>query len=703
MAASGFADLEIGLYRRDADSYTVELRYTRPDDAADIRLSTDNPALASFDIAALLEVQQDPEAYGKALSAMLFAEPAVLAAFAEARATTAAQDSVLRLRLFLDPAAPDLQAIRWETLRDPKDGTPLLMSERLLFSRFLSSSDWGPVRLRPQSELKALVLVSNPANLTSKFRLSAVDVPGELARARAGLGEKITVVELVSAATTRASLDAMIDRLRDGCDILYIVAHGALTPKGKPVIFLEDADGQTAPVDGADLVTRISELRERPRLIVLASCESAGDGAPSTADGGPLTALGPRLARAGIPAVLAMQGRVAMKTIERFMPVFFNELRKDGQIDRAVAVARGTVRDAVDHWMPVLYMRLRNGQIWYVPSFSGDTNLEKWPALIGNIHDGLCTPILGPQLNESLLGSPRQAAEALAEKYRFPMSPDQRDELPQVAQFLTVNQDAQLPRRELNTYMRDELIRRFGDQLPATKPDAPLEEVFAAVGKLRREQNPTDAYQVLAKLPFKIYITAGTDNLLVEALRAAGKDPKVEICRWNERLMRFPSVLDNPNYSPSPAQPLIFYLFGLTKVPDSLVLTEDDYFDYLIGVTRNKKWIPPVVSDAIADSGMLFLGFRLEDWSFRVLFRSVISPEGRQRRSRYANIAGQILPEEGLFLDPERARRYLETYSRGSEISVYWGSVDDFVQELSRKWDESGPAPVAAADDTPFF
>jgi hypothetical protein len=100
---------------------------------------------------------------------------------------------------------------------------------------------------------------------------------------------------------------------------------------------------------------------------------------------------------------------------------------------------------------------------------------------------------------------------------------------------------------------------------------------------------------------------------------------------------------------------------------------------------------------------MLLLGFRMEDWSFRVLFRSVISPDGSKRRSQYANIAGQILPEEGLFLDPERARRYLESYSRGAEISVFWGSVDDFMQELNKKWEESGPAAAPPADDTPFF
>lgn len=697
------ADLEIGLYRRDAESFTVELRYTRPDDAADIRLSTERPALASFDSAALLELQLDPEAYGKALSAMLFADPAVLAAFAEARAATAAQEGVLRVRLFLDPAAPELQALRWETLRDPRDGAPLLTSERLLFSRFLSSSDWGPITLRPQSELKALVVVANPANLTSKFRLQPVDVPGELARARAGMSERIAVRELASQGETRASLNALIATLREGYDILYIVGHGALLPNGKPVLFLEDDQGETAPTDGVDLVTRISELQARPRLIVLASCQSAGDGEAVSADGGPLMALGPRLARAGIPAVLAMQGQVAMKTVERFMPVFFKELLRDGQIDRAMAAARGSVRDAEDHWMPVLYMRLRSGKIWYVPSFSGDSSLEQWPALVGNIAEGLCTPILGPQLNEGLIGTQREIAAALAEKYRFPLGPNQRDQLPQVAQFLTVNQDAQLPRRELNGHMRTELLRRFGERMPELKPDAPLEEVFAAVGKLRREQQPTDIYAVLARLPFKIYVTASTDNLLVEALRAAGKTPKVEICRWNERLLRFPSVFDDPKYEPSPEHPLVFFLFGLTKVPDSLVLTEDDHFDYLIGVTQNRALLPPVVSDALADSGLLFLGFRLEDWAFRVLFRSVMSPGGRQRRKDYASIAGQILPEEGLFLDPERAQRYLEKYSGDARISVYWGSVEDFTQELSKKWDEAAPAPVAAADENPFF
>jgi hypothetical protein len=59
-----------------------------------------------------------------------------------------------------------------------------------------------------------------------------------------------------------------------------------------------------------------------------------------------------------------------MKTSEAFMPIFFEELQRDGQIDRAVNVARGTVRERHDWWMPVLFLRLKNGRLWYEPEGS---------------------------------------------------------------------------------------------------------------------------------------------------------------------------------------------------------------------------------------------------------------------------------------------------------------------------------------------
>ena len=51
-------------------------------------------------------------------------------------------------------------------------------------------------------------------------------------------------------------------------------------------------------------------------------------------------ALAPQLAQAGVGAVLAMQGNVALESIAAGMPVLFSELRRHGCIDLAVAVMR---------------------------------------------------------------------------------------------------------------------------------------------------------------------------------------------------------------------------------------------------------------------------------------------------------------------------------------------------------------------------
>ena len=69
------------------------------------------------------------------------------------------------MKLFVDRSAPELHRLRWELLTDPETEQPLATSERILFSRFGSSSDWRPVRLRAKTELRALVAVSNPSNL----------------------------------------------------------------------------------------------------------------------------------------------------------------------------------------------------------------------------------------------------------------------------------------------------------------------------------------------------------------------------------------------------------------------------------------------------------------------------------------------------------------------------------------------------------
>ena len=682
-----YADLEISLHHHDLESYGVELRvefrYSQSGRDDEIRLSQGR---VQFDLSGLQALTTDPDAYGSALSQALFADPSVREGFNQARAIAQRSQMPMRLRLVIGPGARELHCLRWETLHDPQNNAPLCTGEDLFFSRYLSSRDWRPVRLRAKGELRVLAIVANPADL-AQYALAPVDVAGELERVKAGLGD-ISVTSLPGEETAcRASLNHLVACLRDGeCDILYLVCHGSLV-QDEAWLWLEDEEtGDASRVSGRELVERIQDLAQPPRLVVLASCQSAGNG---TADA--LAALGPRLVEAGVPAVLAMQGNVSIETVTLFMPVFFSELQRDGQIDRALAVARGAVRNCPDNWAPVLYMRLRSGRVWYVPGFGGEqSEFARWPALLRYIQRGRCTPILGHGLVEPILGSLREMAQDWADKYHYPMARHERESLPRVAQYLTIQQGQMFPYDDLEESVRHRVQARFVDLLPVDlrQGSASVDELIQVIGDQQREDAPYEPHKALAQLGLPIYITTNVDNLLAAALAETGRDPEVVLCPWNRDLERIESVFDRePDYLPTPQRPLVYHLFGRLDRPESLVLTEDDYFDYLIGVTENKDLIPPCVRAMLTDSALLFLGFSVSDWRFRVLLRSILSRQGSGRRRNYEHIAAQIEPDEDRMLEPERARRYLEDYFRtDAKISLYWGSVEDFIKELLPRW-----------------
>jgi hypothetical protein len=74
----------------------------------------------------------------------------------------------------------------------------------------------------------------------------------------------------------------------------------------------------------------------------------------------------------------------------------------------------------------------------------------------------------------------------------------------------------------------------------------------------------------------------------------------------------------------------------------------------------------------------------MDDWDFRILFRSIVSREGEEVRRRYFHVGVQVSPEEGRFLEADAARAYLDSYFGSDKISIYWGSAEDFARELSQ-------------------
>jgi len=350
------ADLEIFLFQRSPENYGLTLRFRHPAAGQDQML----PGAAwTLDEAALRQREHDPAAYGEELAAQLCAAAETRGFLDQALAVAAGQRIPLHLRLFISDEAAALHSLRWETLRLSSRAAPLATGEGVRFSRYLDSDNWRPAAVRPQGSLRALIAVASPD--LAGTTLAEVRTADELSAARAGLAG-IHAVEL--ATRGQVTLPNLLARLRDGCDILYLVAHGMIVD-GEPQVLLEQADGSRAWTPGAELAAQVAGLARPPSLAALVSCQSAGaDGQWLSSDGGALAGLGPRLAGVGVPAVVAMQGNVTMASAAAFMPLFLRELRRDGQVDRAMAVARGAVLNRPDWWMPVLFTRLIDGRIW---------------------------------------------------------------------------------------------------------------------------------------------------------------------------------------------------------------------------------------------------------------------------------------------------------------------------------------------------
>jgi hypothetical protein len=183
----------------------------------------------------------------------------------------------------------------------------------------------------------------------------------------------------------------------------------------------------------------------------------------------------------------------------------------------------------------------------------------------------------------------------------------------------------------------------------------------------------------LARLQLPIYVTANQSDLLAQALADAGAKPQVRICPWNDMIPRQDYAFDE---TPTPEQPLVYHLFGHMKLPESLVIAEDEYFDYLIGVKRNWDLLPSALRGALYRTSLLFLGFRIDDWAFRTFFRILVNEPSYFQLSRRSHAAVQIEPDDGRIQNVERARNYMKEYFGRRWFSLYTGSTEEFLKEL---------------------
>lgn len=699
-----YSELEILIQKDPHGQFMISARHRL--DAGDIPMA---PVPFDFDPGNADVRSSEPDICGPALSNALFARGNdVREAFVAAKARST-PSMPLKVLLCFDPALSYLHALKWETMTDPHDRSPLGQREHTILSRFLFDTGQYMPRRQPLTNLKALVVISNPTDLSEDDlskdkRINVESEAGTAANSMSGISRRTL------RSKGEATLAGLAEELRQCPDILYLVCHGSMHD-GQAKLVLESVTGASDIVAAQDVVNLISQEKP-PGLVVLCSCQSAGTGL--TGKNEVLSSIGPMLCKAGVPAVLAMQGKVSMDSMNLFMPQFFAELAVHGEVDRAASAARQKIRRQPDWWMPVVFTRISNSRIWYSPGFGAAEDGDKvdpWDRITSKMNARACTPIIGNSLAEAFLGSRRDMARQWGEKHRYPLSGKETDDLPQIAQYLSViKEEVDFVYLSYYRFIYTHLLAHEGYR--ALVPDKfknlddgdlldDLSELVSEVGKAARRADPGEPHAVLAGYRLPVYVTTDPSDLLVDAVEEKiGRRPRVRVLRWNKAAEQQDDAYAGTDKTAASAEPtrdnpIVVKLFGDLKRRGSLVLTEDQYFDYLAAAAASKDPIPPSVRFRLADSALLFVGFQAEAWEFRVLFRSLLNLEGADMLENHQHFSVQIDPNS--ILDPISARKYIEAYLKSkAKLRLYWGDVAMFIAELKKQTDSAKASKAAA-------
>jgi SIR2-like domain len=287
-----------------------------------------------------------------------------------------------------------------------------------------------------------------------------------------------------------------------------------------------------------------------------------------------------------------------------------------------------------------------------------------WVRLIDQLGRGECTPFLGAGACEGVLPNGGDMSREWAAAYEYPFT-DNLD-LARVMQYAVMQVGDPV---DLKRSVCDFLMSRMPPHF----------------------EDPCEPHALLAVFPIPVFLTTNYDDFLIKALQWAGKRPNSAMCSWSPGA-NYDSALfaSRAGLKPDKDEPLVYHLHGSAHVPRSLVLTENDYLEFLVRITgshhsADSNIIPSAILSALTDNPLLFIGYSLQDWTFRVIFHGLLStiPDTHRRRS----VSVQLLPptNDGLEETKAKAERYMNRYLGNWNISIFWGTAAEFCRQLRER------------------
>lgn len=631
------------------ESVRVTLRLTTRDETRTTPYST------RVDRQALLRLENNVTQYGEMLSAAIFAPAEAGMILTEALTAAGSTNAPVRLLLSFEPEVSYLGQLRWERMLDPTTREPFALLRRVFITRHCHCDRLLMARIRGEQLRSAVIAVASPAGLIEE-RFPRID--------RAAHEESIaqSVQPLVPRVLQgRVSLSELSKLSGTPADLLAIVCHGVQATHGGARLWFDGdlQDSEPDPVDAGRFVSALNQAH-LPHLVVLGSCYSG------TVGEDPAPAFAPALVEAGVPYVLAIHGAITPEMLAALLRAFLAELMRTGHVEEAVRVARTRLNVLGMDWaLPVLYSRQWTERVVRVGSMPRATRkFNRWPALRQAIETGKCVPVVGWDADPELHPTRDQFATEIANMHGLPGSQHKWTIFSEVARYVAATQGNDV----LLDYCR-QIMDEAGKAYTKDQEDVAQAPSYSPNGLLGK----------LAQLPLPVYITTSWFDGLSNALRDAGRNPQLRYAGM--RINLDPQVPISEAEVPSTANPLVFHLNGHWSDPSSLVGADDEYLVRAIAFGEDPVLLPDAVRRSLAENLLLVCGIDVSDLDLRLVLALHERFSAGSKRGHHVTLQLERVTPEG---EPDdELEQLVQDYLVGSELSVFWGTAQEFVHEFT--------------------
>jgi len=175
----------------------------------------------------------------------------------------------------------------------------------------------------------------------------------------------------------------------------------------------------------------------------------------------------------------------------------------------------------------------------------------------------------------------------------------------------------------LNNVLNQLLKRKYEDEINdffqedgfiMLNDDGVKNDIFRIVKKFYAEQTVSDTLKKISQIPFHCVIAMTPDLLLKRCMDTHQIPHQFDYFSMTK-------AIESNLTEPKKNNPFLYYMFGSVAEDETIVLTHEDFFNYLQKIISNER-LPGILTKTIAKAtDLIFLGFEFEKWWVQLMLR----------------------------------------------------------------------------------